>query len=425
MTISKDSPTDCFVYITLPEKTKPITAGRFSLKQDRRGTNVGQFVYGRNYRDNPDAVEIDPAELQIAARTYETAAMGGIFGSLRDAGPDHWGRRLIEKYVGRAPLGEMDYLLHSPDDRAGALGFGLNVEPPAPSSHFNKTIDLAQLQEIADAIVRDEDVDETAEHEQIEKILLLGTSMGGARPKAVVEDDDGLWLAKFNRTDDRWNQARVEHAMLLLGRECGLVTADSRTTSVAGRDVLLVKRFDREKSENGYFRTRMVSGLTLLRAEDSHRSRDLWSYILLAEELRRVCAEPQRQAHELFKRMCFNALISNTDDHPRNHAAIAKNRSWKLSPAYDLTPSTPISVEQRDLALICGDQGRIARASNFLSQCHRFLLGKEEAVKIVKDMTNIVRTTWYDIARSAGVSESDCRTIEGAFVYPGFEAEKL
>lgn len=424
MTISKNGFSECFVYITLPGTTEPITAGRFSLQQDRRGTNVGQFIYGRSYRENPDAVEIDPAELTIAARTYETAAMGGIFGALRDAGPDHWGRRLIEKYVGKAPLGELDYLLNSPNDRAGALGFGLNVAPPAPSRHFNKTIDLARLQEIADAIVRDEETDELAEREQIEKILLLGTSMGGARPKAVVEDESGLWLAKFNRTDDRWNQARVEHAMLLLGRECGLVTADSRTTSVAGRDVLLVKRFDREKSDDGYFKARMVSGLTLLRAEDSHRSRDLWSYILLAEELRRVCAEPQRQTHELFKRMCFNALISNTDDHPRNHAAIAKNRRWKLSPAYDLTPSTPVSIEQRDLALICGDQGRLARASNLLSQCHRFLLNKEEAARIIEDMTNTVQKTWYDVARLAGVSESDCRTIEGAFVYPGFDEDR-
>jgi serine/threonine-protein kinase HipA len=424
MTTSNDDPSECFVYITLPGQTESVTAGRFSLKRDRRGTSIGQFVYGRSYRDNPEAVEIDPAELKIAARNYETAAMGGIFGSLRDAGPDHWGRRLVEKYVGKAPLSELDYLLHSPDDRAGALGFGLNVQPPAPNRQFNKTLDLAKLQEIADAMVRDEDDDKTPEQEQIEKILLLGTSMGGARPKAVVEDESGLWLAKFNRTDDRWNHARVEHAMLLLGRECGLVTADSRITSIAGRDVLLVKRFDRERAETGYYRTRMVSGLTLLRAEDSHRSRDLWSYILLAEELRRVCEEPQRQAHELFKRMCFNALISNTDDHPRNHAAIAKGRSWKLSPAYDLTPSTPISIEQRDLALICGDQGRIARASNLQSQCHRFLLQKDEALRIINDMTNIVSKAWYDVMRSAGASENDCTTVEGAFVYPGFRAEK-
>ncbi|MEK1893135.1 MAG: HipA domain-containing protein [Rhizobium sp.] len=425
MTISKHHPSECFVYITLPGETKAVTAGRFSVTQDRRGTNVGHFVYGRSYRENRDAVEIDPVELKVAARNYETAAMGGIFGSLRDAGPDHWGRRLIERHVGKAPLNELDYLLNSPDDRAGALGFGLNVKPPAPSRDFNKTLDLARLQEVADTIVRDEDVDQKVEREQIEEILLLGTSMGGARPKAVVEDGSGLWLAKFNRNDDRWNQARVEHAMLLLGRECGLVTADSCITTVANRDVLLVKRFDREKVRGGYHRARMVSGLTLLKAEDSHRSRDTWSYVLLVEELRRVCEEPRSQAHELFRRMCFNALISNTDDHPRNHAAIAKSKDWKLSPAYDLTPSTPISIEQLDLALICGDQGRIARASNFLSQCHRFLLSREEAVTIIKDMANTVRSAWYDVARSAGVTESDCKTIEGAFAYPGFGDDQI
>jgi serine/threonine-protein kinase HipA len=425
MTISKVRPSECFVYITLPGQTTAVTAGRFSLTQDRQGTNVGHFVYGRSYRENPDAVEIDPVELRVAARNYETAAMGGIFGSLRDAGPDHWGRRLIERHVGKAPLSELDYLLNSPDDRAGALGFGLNVKPPAPSRDFNKTLDLARLQEIADAVVMDEDIGKTDEREQIEEILLLGTSMGGARPKAVIEDESGLWLAKFNRDDDRWNQARVEHAMLLLGRECGLVTANSRIVTVADRDVLLVKRFDREKVRGGYHRARMVSGLTLLRAEDSHRSRDLWSYVLLAEELRRVCEEPRRQAHELFRRMCFNALISNTDDHPRNHAAIAGNRDWKLSPAYDLTPSTPISIEQRDLALICGDEGRIARASNFLSQCHRFLLGRDEAIAIIKEMANTVRAAWYEVARSAGVTEADCRTIEGAFVYPGFGDDRI
>ena len=161
--------------------------------------------------------------------------------------------------------------------------------------------------------------------------MLVGTSMGGARPKTVVEDKDGLWLAKFNRPDDKWNHARVEHAMLVLSRNCGIHAAHSKVIQVAGRDVLLVKRFDREKAKEGYLRSRMVSALTLLRTEDSHRSRDKWSYVLLSEELRRVSTEPKRDAAELFRRMCFNALISNTDDHPRNHALIARDQDWILS----------------------------------------------------------------------------------------------
>lgn len=244
--------------------------------------------------------------------------------------------------------------------------------------------------------------------------------MGGARPKCVVEDSDGLWIAKFNRPDDKWNSARVEHAMLVLARSCGITTAESRLTSVAGRDVLLVKRFDREKTKGGYLRARMVSGLTLLRAEDTHHAREKWSYILLAEELRRASANPEHDAAELFKRMCFNALISNIDDHPRNHAIIAKNHEWKLSPAYDLTPSTPVSIERRNLALSVGDGGRYANAENILSQSLRFLLKREAAEALVNDMEKCVKTKWYQVARSVGVSEGDCETISGAFAYPGF-----
>ena len=253
---------------------------------------------------------------------------------------------------------------------------------------------------------------------------MIGTSMGGARPKAVVEDDDGLWIAKFNRPDDRWNNARVEHAMLVLARNCGLTTAESRVVEVAGRDVLLVKRFDREKVADGYQRARMVSALTLLRAEDTYQSRDKWSYVLLAEELRRVCAEPAQNAGELFRRMCFNALISNVDDHPRNHAVIAKDADWKLSPAYDLTPAVPVSTERRDLAMACGDAGRYANAHNLLSQSARFLLDMPQARAIVDAMEEQVRGTWYATARAAGVSARDCDVLASAFAYAGFRASQ-
>jgi len=248
----------------------------------------------------------------------------------------------------------------------------------------------------------------------------MGTSMGGARPKAVVEDEHGLWIAKFNRPDDAWNSARVEHAMLILARACGLASAESRVVSAAGRDVLLVKRFDREKVEAGYRRARMVRALTLLRAEDTDQSRDRWSYVRLAETLRRACAEARQNTVELFRRMSFNALISNTDDHPRNHAVIAHAAEWHLSPAYDLTPSTPVSLERRALAMVCGDAGRDAHAANLLSQSARFLLDAHEAREIVVAMEARVRASWYATARAAGVSERDCERIATAFAYPGF-----
>lgn len=414
---------ECFVYITLPGQIEPVTAGKFVLTQNRQGISLGKFIYGKSYLARPDAVPFDPAELKLTEKTYETTALNGVFGAIRDAGPDYWGRRIIERHAGKAQLEEMDYLLNSPDDRAGALGFGLNATPPAPKRTFNQTLDLAKLQEIADIIVRDEGLPERGAEVQALDLMLAGTSMGGARPKAVVEDRDGLWLAKFNRPDDKWNAARVEHAMLLLARQCGLQTAESKLTTIGDRDALLVKRFDREKIEGGYTRARMISALTLLQTEDTHQSRDKWSYVLLVEELRRASAKPQDDANELFRRMVFNALISNNDDHPRNHALLAKDANWRLSPAYDLTPAPLISFERRDLAMACGDYGRIASAQNLLTQAGRFLLNPEEAQSIINSMVDTVKSSWHKTLRSVGVSEQECAMLENSFVYPGFIAE--
>ena len=208
--------------------------------------------------------------------------------------------------------------------------------------------------------------------------------------------------------------------MLVLARECGLTAAESRVETVGDRDVLLVKRFDRESTGAGYRRARFLSALTLLRADDTHHDRDKWSYVLVAEELRRISSQPEQDAQELFRRMCFNALISNTDDHPRNHAVVALDTDWGLSPAYDLTPSMPVSIERRDLALICGDMGRYAHRDNLLSQHTRFLIHRADAEAAIGTMEQTVRNRWYAIARSQGVTEQDCDRISRAFVYPGF-----
>ena len=422
--ISRTTASECYVYITLPGETEFVTAGKFELTTDRRGIPTGRFIYGRSYLARENAVPIDPLELKLSTKTYETNLLKGIFGSLRDASPDYWGRRVIEKHTGQTQLSEIDYLLYSPDDRAGALGFGLNREPPAPRRKFNQTMELERLQALADLIIADEDLPDGAEAEQAQKLMGgNGTSMGGARPKAVVEDEDGLWIAKLRHPEDKWNDARVEHAMLVLARECGLQTAESKVVTIGEHDAVLVKRFDREKTTAGYRRGRMLSALTLLRSDDNYQGREKWSYVLLVEELRRISSQPRTDAPELFRRMCFNALISNTDDHPRNHAVIAMGTDWKLSPAYDLTPSTPVSIERRDLALDCGDMGRYAHAENLLSQSARFLLEPDEAKKTLDEMEQNVKNKWYEIARREGVTEKDCEKIASAFAYPGFRLE--
>jgi serine/threonine-protein kinase HipA len=416
--ISKETNSECFVYITLPRQTESVTCGRLVLETGTRGSILARFVYGKKYLAHPNAVEIDPVELKLVENVYRTAYNGGVFGALRDSAPDYWGRLLIDKHAGKVGLSELDYLLESPDDRVGALSFGLGQKPPAPKRKFNQAIELELLQQIAEAIIREE-VDRS-DHlaVQVQELMLLGTSMGGARPKAVVEDDAGLWIAKFSRPDDRWNNPRVEYAMLELARKCGISAARSRIETVGSKDVILIQRFDREKTSKGYCRARMISALTLLRAQESVRDR--WSYVLLAEELRRVSAEPKKDSAELFRRMCFNALISNLDDHPRNHAFFAMDKDWKLSPAYDLTPFPVVSQSHRDLAMVCGDLGRLASSKNFLTQSSRFLLSDDEAKNIIIKMSRLVSSNWYKVARSAGVTEKDTETIKGAFVYEGF-----
>jgi serine/threonine-protein kinase HipA len=419
-------PQECYIYITPPGAVEPVTAARFEITPGPAGDPLGRFVYGRSYLENPNAVPFDPVELLLSSRTYETVSMNGVFGALRDSGPDYWGRRVIARYLGKAEPSELEYLLYSNDDRAGALGFGLGQKPPGPKRDFNKRIDLERLQALADAIQNEEELPANTQKAQVDELLNGGSSMGGARPKVVVEDEDALWIAKFNSPkDDKWNYARVEHAMLTLARSVGLNVSVSRIVQVGDRDVLLVKRFDREHTEAGYHRARMVSGLTLLRSEDSLQSRVRWSYITLAEEVRRASADPKRDANELFRRMCFNALISNTDDHPRNHAMIAMAKPWRLSPAYDLVPAPAISQERRDLALICGDQGRVMNTKNLLSQAARFLLEKEEAEALLQNMRNRVKNEWFACARREGVSGADCTKIAPAFVYPGLDLDHV
>ena len=415
---------ECYVYIVPPGATEFVTAGRFSVSSTPDGEAVGEFVYGRHYLERDDAVELDPVELRLRRGLYETARMDGLFGAIRDSMPDFWGRRIIERNIGHPQLEEFDYLMQGPDDRAGALGFGLNVEPPAPLRSFNRTLDLERLQATADAVINDMPIIADSAARQVEELMLLGTSMGGARPKTVVKRDQDLWLAKFTRYDDRWNHPRVEHGLLKLAQACGLTVADSDITTVAGRDVLLVRRFDRDRAEDGYRRHRMVSALTLLRSDDSAAARADWSYILLADEIRRVSAEPTADLHELFGRMCFNAAVSNLDDHPRNHAVLAKKRDWRLSPAFDLTPTPVIAIDRRDLAMTCGRFGRYANRENLLSEHGRFLLSEKKATAVVDGIVETVRAEWQSTMRGAGVSDADRKAIAGAFLYDGFFYEK-
>jgi serine/threonine-protein kinase HipA len=399
----------CYVFIVLPGTTKPVVCGRLGLLR-AEGRFVATFTFGRSYLARRDAVPLDPVTLNVPRPglfTYEIA--DEIFPVLRDASPDRWGRLVLERLHGGV-LDEIACLLLSPDDRAGALSFGATLELPSASDASFGVARLSDLVAEADALLRGE----ASAPARVERLMLLGTSMGGARPKCVIEHEDALWVAKFPRPDDRFDQPRVEAAMLDLARLVGIDSAEARLVDVGGRAVLLSRRFDRARVPGGYLRHRMVSALTVLQASDSATDRSRWSYLRLSECLRRYDRSPAAARRELFRRMVFNAAISNIDDHPRNHAMIEDGSGWRLSPAYDLTP-TPMLSSSRDLALVAGEDGRRISSANLVSRADAFGMTREEAMATVELVVAMVEAGWEQACLRNGVSSADRAMIRSAF----------
>lgn len=411
---------EAYVYIQLPGTLTTVPAALLKVEQLGDGVHVGRFRYGDRYLERRDAIELDPFELPLGKNVYEFTKLKGIPGAVRDASPDAWGRRVIEYKLNRGPsdLGEIDYLLNGPQDGAGNLSFGMMAQPPGPARRYNRTHQLADLIVAAEAIEEGGRVPQNF-LEQLEP----GTSMGGARPKATIEDNDSLWLAKFPEKADRLNLQRVEFATLELARKCGLNVCTARIEPIGGRDVLMLQRFDRQHMGEGYRRVGLASGLTMLGADDDPMERGSWSYLLLADQLRRWSEKPDRDCLELFRRVIFNAAVSNDDDHPRNHAAIRSGRGWRLSPAYDLVPKATIGIDRRDLALVVGSFGRSATIYNILSQCGRFGVSAEAARAGIDSIVEIVRG-WREHFHECGVSAPDIENIAGAFLPPSFFHEQ-
>lgn len=411
---------EAYIYIQLPGSLETVTAALLRVQTLPDGTQVGRFRYGDRYLQRPEAIALDPFHLPLAKKVFEFTQLRGIPGAVRDAGPDAWGRRVIEHKLERsaADLQEIDYLLHGPQDGAGYLSFGLKAEPPAPKRQYNRTHQLAELIAATQAIEEGKPV---AAHllEQLDP----GTSMGGARPKATIEDAQRLWLGKFPAKDDRCNLQRIEFATLDLARRCGLNVTQARLQTVGDADVLMLQRFDRDYTDKGYLRFGLVSGLTVLDCGDSHLDRERWSYPLLADNLRRWSDKPEADCAELFRRMVFNAAVTNNDDHPRNHALLRRQKGWRLSPAYDLVPAPVVSLERRDLALTVGNYGRTASIYNLLSQAGRFGLSAEEARAEIDRAVDVVRH-WRDSFFACGVSAKDIDYIAPAMLPDCFFFER-
>lgn len=399
---------NCFVYIQLPNSLETITAGKFNWQNSGSRTDVGTFIYGRSYLANPDSIALDPFQLPLEAREFQVTLNEGVPGVIRDASPDSWGRYVIQKNTPPDQHDPMGYLLNSAADRIGALSFGFGKTPPAPARIYNQTLDLQKLIEASHKLEKDLPLDPTEK-----ALLMVGPSAGGARPKTTVEHQNNLWLAKFQAVNDKQNFSKIEYVTMKLAKKCGLNVPDVDLITVGESDVFLIKRFDRiyDTETSEYYRHHFVSGLTLLNLDENDFSQ--WSYIDLADQMRRWITDPQDDLKELYKRIIFNGLISNTDDHPRNHGFIKNGNGYRISPVYDLVPK-PETGTTRYLAMPFGSQGRVFNKENILSKCDVFGLKKDEALAIFNDLKNTI-SNWRSFYNTNKLAPQDLQYLENAF----------
>lgn len=388
-------PQQVFVWIWLPEATEPVVAGRL----DPVGPIV-DFTYGRSYLERENAIPLYLPELPLEPGPT-SPLVGEIHGCIADAGPDAWGQRVIlNRLTGRADaevteLGPLTYLLESGSDRVGALDF-----QTSPEKYVPRGLNHAGIDELAEAAERVEQGVPLAP--ELDQALLHGSSVGGARPKALLGDGESGLIAKFSSTTDTFPVVKGEFAAMELARRTGIDVAPVRLTTAHGRDALLVERFDRP----GQGRRRgMVSALTMLGLDEAGAR--YASYADLADLIRARFTEPAKTLRELFSRIVFNILCSNNDDHPRNHAAFWDGEALSLTPAYDVCPQLRSGGETAQIMAIGRDGWRMSQVAGCVERASIYLLGEAEAREIVDNQIETIESQWEEVCDLAGLGEAE------------------
>lgn len=400
MTSSPRKPEEAYVWVWLPGETEPVVAGR--LAPSPAGL---QFNYGRSYLARRDAIALYLPELPLQPGLLPLPAGLTMPGCLRDAAPDAWGRRVIINRLMGTPgadtdteaLDELTYLLESGSDRVGALDF--QRSPTTYEARSGGDADLEVLLEAAAHVERG-----TPLPPELETALLHGTSLGGARPKAMLVDGDRKCVTKFSSTTDVYPVVKAEYIAMRLAGLVGLDVAPVTLVQAAGRDVLLVERFDRSKTAEGWQRKAVVSALTILELDEMMAR--YASYEALAEAVRHRFARPRQTLRELFARMVFNVLCGNTDDHARNHAAFWDGSQLSLTPAYDICPQARTGNEASQAMLIHGDN-RLSRLSVCLRAAPQFLLSEADARALVERQIAGIGDHWQQVCDEAALSAVD------------------
>lgn len=403
MISKKARPTEAFVWVWLSERAEPVVAGRIVVTNGEIS-----FFYGRSYLQNPNAVALYLPELPLELGEIRPLHGLSMPSSIRDASPDAWGRRVI---LNRAfgvkggelnglDLDELTFLLESGSDRIGALDFQASATHYIGRGTGHATLD--QLMSAAERVEKNLPLSR-----ELDQALHHGSSIGGARPKALINDDARKYIAKFSSNSDTYNVVKGEYIAMRLAALSGLNVSPVKIVRASGKDVLLVQRFDRIYARNAWYRRSMVSALTMLELDEMHAR--YASYQDLAETIRvRFVAVPET-LRELFSRLCFNILVGNTDDHARNHAAFWDGASLALTPAYDICPQ-PRAGGEVGQAMLIVEQDRSSKIVTCLAAASHFHLDRAHAIEVVGHQLQTIGNHWRALCAEAGLGEVD-RTL--------------
>ncbi|GAB3468249.1 type II toxin-antitoxin system HipA family toxin [Massilia terrae] len=407
------APATMFVFDCSTPST-PIPVGSFDLKAD----GDGLFTYGKTYLQRRNAFSIDPRHLPLRGDEMQLPRQpDNTYGVLSDSGPNSWGTnltaRLLRKVHNPLPRNAVEWFLQSKHFGSGCLAF---VATPHSQLLLGKvqvrSNDLSpRLFDALDDYLTDPD--QALDAETV-TLLVPGGDLGGVRPKTIVMHDGQEHIAKFSRPDDLYDVPAAEYATLRLAYMTGITVPNFELRSIGTRSVLLVERFDR--TEDGG-RIHYLSANSFLRpkplSEDRREYQTSFSYAAIAEALRTYSDTALEDAHELFRRMVLNIVVGNVDDHLRNHALLmAKPGVLRLSPAFDICPQLEAPFRGQNIGV--GSHGTASTVENALSQCERFFLRREEALKIWAEV-KAVTSTWRDVFAEAGISQKDRNRLAGCF----------
>lgn len=397
---------EAYVWVWLPGATEPVVAGRLNVQGE-----LVVFNYGKSYLKRPEAIPLYWPELPL--QPGELPLLDGLTmpGSIRDAAPDAWGRRVIlnRKFgvkgdgLDSLELSELTFLLESGSDRIGALDFQLS-----PTNYEPRTPNDATLEELLESAERvEQGIPLTPE---LDQALHHGSSIGGARPKALMQDAEVKLVAKFSSSSDVYSVVKAEFIAMRLASLCGINTAPVSLVSASGKDVLLVERFDRLKANAGWHRKMMVSALTMLELDEMMAR--YASYVDFAHIIRYRFSDARQTLRELFSRIVFNILCGNTDDHARNHAAFWDGELLTLTPAYDICPQGR-SGHEASQAMLITENNRLSRIATCLEAAHHFLLSDDEGIEVVEAQLRCIGENWPAVCDEAGLGKTEEHLLWG------------